>query len=107
MILSWFVVRNMSGWNIVLFLLSHFLILLVTPLFLRSENLWMFCILSVTTLPINLRLLAEAAWGIDFFDENPVLGVVRCLVFLGILFSAEQLVMGLLTRLIWQRQRKL
>lgn len=107
LLLSWVAAGHPAVWSIALFMLSHLLILWLTPLYRGSENLWLFALLSVTAHPLNLRLMLSVMLHADLFDTNLPMAVMRCLTVLCALFSAEQLSLGVIVRMIWRNQKSL
>ena len=96
-----------SVWLYVILLLSHFLILLFVPVFKGRENLWMFIAVAISSIPVNV-LAVISLWRYDIAEEIGMLNsVLLCILYYAVLFSIEEIVMGLITRLIWKRQIKL
>jgi len=89
----------------ILFILAHFLVIKITPAFRHRESIWMFVIVAVSSIPVNVMLLeflrdVGILYGgfVNLFMKN-LLGYV-------LLLSVEEVVMGTITRLIWKRQYK-
>ena len=96
-----------SVWLYVLFPISHFLILIFVPLFWGRENLWMFISVTLSVIPVNvIALLPFWRYGFEGVLDTIISIFILVLCYVA-LFSAEQLVMGVITRLIWKRQLKL
>lgn len=76
----------------------------IMPAFRRHENLWMFVLSAVVFVPQNLMIvyyfIMEDIYG---FIMNELIGF---LVFCS-LFSVEQIILGVTTRILWRRQCRL
>lgn len=98
-----FLVRR-SGLLLFFCILSLFVIVGAVPLFKKRESLWMFIFVAVAGLPINICLsyflISEDFIGSGFWVGNILWGVLLCCVF----FSVEEIVFGIVTRLIWRKQ---
>lgn len=57
--LSWVTVFNRSIALLLLFILAHFVILKVVTCFKKHESLWMFVLVAVTSIPINIYVLIQ------------------------------------------------
>ena len=95
----------------VLFLLLCVISLFITvgtvPLFRKRESLFMFILVAIAGLPVNIRLACwlvfEGIIGSDFLPVDILWAVFLCCV----LFSVEEIVFGVITRMIWKRQYRL
>jgi len=105
--LSWVTVFNRSIALLLLFILAHFVILKVVTCFKKHESLWMFVLVAVTSIPINIYVLIQLHRLDMLFDSFFILGIFRCVLYYCILFSIEEIVMGVITRLIWKKQYKI
>lgn len=89
---------------IVLAVISLFAIIAVMPVFRRHESLWMFVLSAVIFLPENLMavyyFILEDLYGVVL---NEIMGFVAFCI----LFSAEQIILGVATRILWRRQCRL
>lgn len=95
-------------WILLLFCVAAlFAIVGLVPLFKRRESIWMFVFVAAAACPVNIKLTCwfiiegpgfVGAWYGDIF-----LGLLMC----GVLMSVEEIVFGVITRLIWKRQYKL
>lgn len=98
---------NHSWLLLMLCVLSLFIIVGVVPVFKRRESLYMFILVGIAGLPINVRLsywlVSEEFISSDFLVGNILWGALLCCVF----FSVEEIVFGVLTRLIWKKQYKI
>lgn len=97
-----------QSWLILLFcILSLFAIIGIVPIFKRRESLYMFILVGVAGLPINIRLsywlVSEEFISSGFWVGNILWGALLCCVF----FSVEEIVFGVITRMIWKKQYKI
>ena len=97
-----------QSWLILLFcILSLFIIVGVVPVFKRRENLYMFILVGIAGIPINIRL---SYWLVseEFISSGLLLGNILWIALLCcVFFSVEEIVFGVLTRLIWKKQYKI
>jgi len=107
LLLSRLAVNSSSPLLYAVFLLSHFLLLAVVPLFKKRENLWMFILTALSFIPINVMVL-EFLKEADFVSLRvTVLGYMELAMYYMALFGVEQAVMGVITRLLWRSQYKI
>ena len=89
------------------FVLSHFVILRLVPAFKRRENLWMFLMVTLSSVPINIYILKTMYLEKIFLNETFLMTLLRGIIVYLICFSVEQVVMGLITRVIWRDQYRI
>lgn len=86
---------------------SLFITVTLTPWARKRENILMFLLVAVSGIPVNLILIR---WflGLSIF-ESPliILTFFRGVVLYIMLLSMEELILGIITRLIWQNQHKI
>lgn len=97
-----------QSWLILLFcVLSLFIIVGIVPIFKKRESLYMFILVGIAGLPINIRLsywlVSEEFISSGFLLGNILWVALLCCVF----FSVEEIVFGIVTRLIWKKQYKI
>lgn len=105
--LSWVAVFNRSIVLLFFFVLAHFVVMKVVKCFKGRESLWMFVLVAVTSVPINIYVLIQLHKLDMIFDSFFILGIFRCVLYYCILFSIEEIVMGVITRLLWKKQYKI
>ena len=106
-VLSTMAVLKRSMILLALLIVIHFVILKVVPSFKGRENVWMFIFVAVSSIPLNIYVLILVnKWGF-LFGSMFILGILRSVLFYVMLLSFEEIVMGVVTRLIWKRQYKL
>jgi len=105
--LSWVAVLGKSVLIFALFVLAHFIIMGIVPGFRKRENVWMFILVAVTSIPINIFILLQLNQIDMLFNSLFILGVLRCVLYYSVLFSIEEIIMGIITRLLWKKQYKI
>lgn len=86
----------------------QFLLLLLVPAFKGRESVWMFLFVAISSIPINAYILFFMnEQGYLFDDSFFILGIFRTILYGSVLFSMEEIVMGVITRLIWKKQYEL
>lgn len=90
--------------SLLLAVISLFVIVGTVPLFRRRENLYMFIFVAIAGVPINIWLsywlVSEGLVSAGFVIGDILWGLLLCCVFL----SIEEIVFGVVTRMIWKRQ---
>lgn len=86
--------------------ISLFVIIAVFPMFRKMENLWMFLFVAVFGFPINI-FLAKLITPIIFVNDSKIILVIYSALVFFVLFSVEEIVFGLITKILWRRQYKL
>lgn len=106
-VLSLITVLKHSVVLLVLLIISHFIIIKFVPVFKEKENVWMFVFVAISSIPINFYImLLLNEWDL-LFTSFFALGVLRCILYYLVLFSMEEIIMGITTRVIWRKQYKL
>lgn len=92
-------------WSVVL-ILSVLFIVGVVPWCRQHENMWLFVLTAIGSMPINISLTHYIInWGI-FETGFPVLGiVVTSIEIYLLLLGVEEIVIGVLGRMIWKKQK--
>lgn len=76
----------------------------LTPWARKRENIWMFLLVAVAGVPVNIIVIR---WflGLPFFESHIfVLTVFRSVVLYLMILSIEELILGVVTRMIWKHQ---
>lgn len=97
-----------QSWTTLLFcILSLFTIIGIVPIFKKRESLYMFVLVGIAGLPINIRLtywlVSEEFISSGFLIGDILWGALLCCMF----FSVEEIVFGVITRMIWKKQYKI
>ena len=104
--ISVFAVR-MWCWPLALVALAGvFIVVAIFPLFRRRESLWIFFFVLLTITPINLAAIDELLNSFLFEDSFLLTNIIRGSLMFTIALSIEELVCGLVARLIWKKQYK-
>jgi len=106
-VLSCVGVLSKSVWLIVMAFFMHFVVLKLAPVCRGRENVWMFIMVIISSVPINVYLLVFMGVNNMLFDSIFVLGLFRCVLYYAMLFSVEELILGLVTRVLWKKQHKI
>ena len=106
-ILSMAFLINKSWVTLLICVVSLFVTVGIIPVFKRRESLYMFILVGLSGLPINIKLsywlVSEELISSGFLIGNILWGMLLCCVF----FSVEEIIFGVITRLIWKRQYKI
>lgn len=98
--------KTMSLFWSVVWILSVLFIVGVVPGCRQHENMWLFVLTAIGSMPINISL---THYIIDFgiFETGfPVLGIVVTSVEIYLLLlGVEEIVIGVLGRMIWKKQK--
>lgn len=100
--------RTMSLLWILFTVLILFFVVSVLKICRRRENLWLFIYTAICGIPINLAIVKERM-VLFFFDSGiPIVGTIIATVevFL-LLFAIEEIVVGVIGRIIWRRQYRI
>lgn len=76
----------------------------LTPRARKRENVWMFLLVAVSGVPVNIIVIR---WflGLSFFETHFfVLAFFRSVALYLMLLSMEELILGVVTRMIWKNQ---
>ena len=87
--------------------LAHFVVLKIAPAFRGYENVWMFIFVGISSIPLNVYVLTLMNDHELIFEPMFVLGILRCILYYSVLFSIEEIIMGIVTRLIWRKQGRI
>jgi len=92
-------------WLIIVNILLMYLLVAKLPVCHRRENVWLFVLTAISSVPINVK----ATWillyygllssGIPILGE--ILGVIQIYL---LLFTVEEMVIGIVGRYIWKKQ---
>ena len=93
-----------SGWLFALFIISHFVVLKLTPSCRYYENVWMFVAVAISTIGVNIMLTNIMMEYIFFTDSYLVMSALRFYICYIVILSVEEVVMGVITRSIWRDQ---
>ena len=79
----------------------------LTPWARKRENIWMFLLVAVSGAPVNI-IVIRWLLGLSFFETHFfVLAFSRSVALYLMLLSMEELILGVVTRMIWKNQYKI
>lgn len=79
----------------------------LTPWARKRENIWMFLLVAVSGVPVNI-IVIRWLLGLSFFETHFfVLAFSRSVALYLMLLSMEELILGVVTRMIWKNQYKI
>lgn len=91
----------------VLMIISPFVIVGTVPIFKKTQNIWMFLIVSVTVIPVNSYMICAIFSLGSLEDYNLFNKILYGAMLYCVFFSVEEILFGVITRLIWQNQYKI
>ena len=87
-----------------------FALVAVLPVTRHYENLWMFVLTAVCSIPVNWLLLEHYdVWRKYLYtgDDSKIMSAVVLILYIMLLTSMEEIVFGFLTRFFWRKQYEL
>lgn len=79
----------------------------LTPWAKKRENTWMFLLVAVSGIPVNIVLI-RWIFELSIFESHFfLLTLFRGVALYIMLLSAEELILGVVTRMIWKNQYKI
>lgn len=98
--------RTMSLFWFIILIVSVFLIVVVVPWCRHHENMWLFVLTAIGSVPINLSLTHCIIDSSILKNSFPVLvRVVTSVEIYLLLLGIEEIVIGVLGRIIWKKQK--
>ena len=96
-------------WLIPVVVILIFMLTGTMPICRKNENLWMFVLTGFCSIPINVFLLTKFNVWMDYLynGSGKVHMIVLIIGYTIVLTGMEELVLGLLTRVLWKKQCKL
>lgn len=91
----------------VLMIISSFVIVGTVPIFKKTQNIWMFLIVSVTVIPVNSYMICAIFSLGSLGDYNLFNKILYGAMLYCVFFSVEEILFGVITRLIWRNQYKI
>lgn len=91
----------------VLMIISSFVIVGTVPIFKKTQNIWMFLIASVTVIPVNSYMICAIFSLGSLEDYNLFNKILYGAMLYCVFFSVEEILFGVITRLIWRNQYKI
>lgn len=97
-------------WLIPMAVLSMFVLVGTLPFCRKHENLWMFVLTAFCSIPVNWFLLTNfEIWKNVLYSggESCILTKIVIVEYMMVLTGVEEIILGLLTRMLWRKQYKL
>lgn len=69
------------------------------------ENIWIFMLIAVGFMPINIALEMQLYEYVSLLAGGPIGKILSVIILYAILFSLEEIIAGLIGRVIWRKQR--
>lgn len=79
----------------------------LVPICKHKENLWMFILLAIGSVPVNILMIYNSIFLGLLADSSLLLKVLWGVLSYCVVFSIEEIVFGVITRAIWRKQYKL
>lgn len=100
--------RTMSLFWFIILIISILLIVVVIPWCRQHENMWLFVLTAIGSVPINSSL-TRCIIDTGIFETGfPILGlVVTSIEIYLFLLGIEEIVIGVLGRMIWRKQKNI
>ncbi len=106
LMISGIAARTMSLFWLVVLIVSLLFIVAVIPWCRQHENMWLFVLTAIGSVPINITLTRYVIDMGILETGFPVLGVlVTSLEIYLLLLGIEEIIIGVLGRMIWKRQK--
>lgn len=106
LMISGIAARTMSLYWLVVLIVSVLFIVAVIPWCRQHENMWLFVLTAIGSVPINITLTRYVIDMGILETGFPVLGVlVTSLEIYLLLLGIEEIIIGVLGRMIWKRQK--
>ena len=84
-----------------------FIAVALIPYAQKRENIWMFLLVVVSGIPVNFSVIWWL-FRLSVFESNfLLLTVFRGVAMYIMLLSIEELILGIITRMIWRKQYKI
>ena len=95
-------------WLIPVTVVLMFGLVAALPCCKKHENLWMFVLTGVCSIPINWCILSKFDVLIEYlYSDVDIIMQMEIIEYMLVLTGVEEIVIGLVTRLLWKKQYKL
>ena len=84
-------------------ILIAFFDIIILPMCKNNENAWMFFLTTITVTPINIRLIIHFIGDCESVPEILISVLVGLLAYF-VLLSIEEIIMGIITRILFPKQ---
>lgn len=90
---------------LILLIVSIFIIVAIFPCFRHRESLAICIMIALYGIPFNIRISYYCVK--EVFQLNIIGEILYFIIFFFVLFSLEEIVLGIIARSIWRRQNRL
>ena len=70
-----------------------------------AENIWIFMLIAIGFIPLNIALEMQLYEYVSLLAGGPIGKILSGIILYAILFSLEEIIAGLIGRIIWREQR--
>lgn len=70
-----------------------------------TENIWIFMLIAIGFIPLNIALEMQLYEYVYLLASGPIGKILSVIILYAILFSLEEIIAGLIGRIIWREQR--
>ena len=102
--ISLFAIQQRSWQLAVWAVVAVFAVVAILPLFRRRESLWVFFLMFLTLTPIDVYAIVKLLCSSLFVDSFLITNILRGGILFLIGLSVEELICGLIARLLWRKQ---
>lgn len=95
-------------WLIPVVVTLMFVLVGTIPFCRKNENLWMFVLTGLCSIPVNWFLLTKFnMWMYLYSDSGKIITTLIIIQYMISLTGLEEVVLGLFTRILWKKQYRL
>ena len=107
LIMSIIFVANKSIILLIATIISMFFVIGISPICKYRESIWMFLLVAVISISINLPIILYLVFDGLFSNDWLLSQLLWCGFLHCIFFSVEEIIFGVATRFIWKKQYKI
>ncbi|MFR3265812.1 MAG: hypothetical protein ACLTQN_07955 [Blautia massiliensis (ex Durand et al. 2017)] len=96
-------------WLIPVVVILIFILIGTMPICRKNENLWMFVLTGFCSIPVNVFLLTKFNVWMDYLynGSGKIHKIALIIGYTIVLTGMEEIILGVLTRVLWKKQCKL
>lgn len=102
--ISLFAIQHHSWKLVTCAIVAVFAVVAILPIFRKRESLWVFFLIFLTLAPVNVYAIVEVLCSSLFTDSFVITNILRGGLLFMIGLSVEELICGLVARLLWRKQ---
>lgn len=102
--ISLFAIQQRSWQLAVCAMVAVFAVVAILPIFRKRESLWVFFLMFLTLTPIDVYAIVKLLCSSLFEDSILITNILRGGLLFLIGLSIEELICGLIARLLWRKQ---